>query len=79
MENEKKHVRLSDITSDEAKKKFSHAVARMDEVADAGGSPKAQLDAAKEVSGRKLHYKAHIGQRQIQRQLAKMEKNNGKE
>lgn len=43
-------------------------------VAVAGGSPRAQIDAARQVSGKKLCYLPHIGSRQKLRSLERMAK-----
>lgn len=43
-------------------------------VADAGGSPKAQIDAARALSEARLQYLPHEGKRERARRLARMEK-----
>lgn len=48
------------------------AVIAAGEVAAAGGSPRAQIDAARQASGTRLVYKPHIGARQKARALARM-------
>jgi hypothetical protein len=47
-------------------------------VADAGGSPRAQLDAARAATLQKLVYAPHQGKRQRERELRRLEKLQGK-
>lgn len=72
MENELKHVRLSQHATDEVKK--TDACKAVDAIADAGGSPRAQIEAAREATGKRLSYTSHQGARQRARALAKMNK-----
>lgn len=68
------HVRLSKLVRSKDKGVASGAVQAADIVADAGGSPRAQIDAARKVSVNRLTYNAHIGSRQAQRNLARLAK-----
>lgn len=43
-------------------------------VADAGGSPRPQIDAARQATGKKLSYIPHQGQKERLKRLARMEK-----
>lgn len=71
-----KHVRLSTITTKDVN---SVAVKAADAIADAGGSPKAQIEAAREATGeRRLGYISHQGAKQRERALKRMEKQEAK-
>lgn len=64
------HVRLSKIAQKNVR---NSAVEAADEIADAGGSPAAQIKAAREATGNNnLGYVSHQGMRQRQRALARM-------
>lgn len=66
------HVRLSSIATKDVN---SVAVKAADAVADAGGSPKAQIEAAREATGeRRLGYISHQGAKQRRKALERMEK-----
>lgn len=72
-----KHIKLSDIAmgniSDTAKQ-------AADKAHEAGGSPRAQLDAAREATGnRSLSYVSHQGARKRERNLRRMKKNGNEE
>lgn len=69
-----KHVRLSALTNKADKGVSSHAVTEADKVADAGGSPRAQLDAARAVSTQRLSYNAHVGEKQRRKNLKRLAK-----
>lgn len=51
------------------------AVRAAREAFDRGGSPRAQLDAARQASRQKLTYRPHNGSREMARRLARMEQN----
>jgi hypothetical protein len=51
----------------------NHAVHAAQAVADDGGSPRQQIDAARAVSGQRLGYLPHQGSRQKARTLARMQ------
>jgi len=42
-------------------------------VFEAGGSPRAQIDAARQATGQRLTYKAHCGAKERARNLARMQ------
>jgi hypothetical protein len=44
-------------------------------VADEGGSPRAQIDAARTATGQRLNYSPHQGLRERERRLARQAKN----
>lgn len=69
-----KHVRLTDITRKDDNGVGSVAKQDADKVADEGGSPRAQLDAARSRSSSRLSYNAHVGARQGQRNLERLTK-----
>lgn len=69
-----KHVRLTDITRSEDKGVPSAAKNAADAAADAGLSPRAQIDAARKFGSDRLSYNAHVGARQAQRGLDRMAK-----
>lgn len=69
-----KHVRLSAITNRGDKGVSSGAVEAADEAADAGASPRAQLDAARRIGGKRLTYNAHVGAKQAQKNLERLAK-----
>lgn len=66
-----KNVRLSDHAAKNVKSIASEAA---DFIADSGGSPKEQLEAARSASGQKLQYTSHFGSRQQERAFKKMQK-----
>lgn len=74
MENEPeiKHTRLSNHATEAVKQ--TSAIQAADAVADAGGSPRAQIDAARKASEKRLGYVSHQGARQKARALARMNK-----
>lgn len=69
-----KHVRLTDITNKNDKGVSSPAKTAADEAADAGLSPRAQLDAARAVSDGRLTYNAHVGAKQARKNLGRLAK-----
>lgn len=68
------HVRLSKLVSEKDKGVSSYAVKAADSIADAGGSPRAQIDAARNAAGARLSYNAHVGAKQAERGRAKLAK-----
>lgn len=71
---ETRHVRLSSLVRSYDKGVPSTAVRAADSVADEGGSPRAQIQAAREATGKRLTYNAHVGSRQAQRNLERLAK-----
>lgn len=61
------HVRLSKLVRSGDKSVGSSAISAADKIADAGGSPRAQIDAARNSTRIRLSYKAHVGARQAER------------
>lgn len=57
----------------------SNAAQAAAQVADAGGSPRAQIDAARAMSWTRLQYLPHEGKRERERRLARTEKQGDRE
>lgn len=74
-EGERNKTRLSQYAAKDVK---SDAVEAADKAWAAGGSPRAQIDAAREVNGRRLGYTAHQSDRERARTLAKLAKKQTK-
>lgn len=67
-------VRLTDITRKNDKNITNAITEAADKIADAGGSPRAQIDAARAVSSNRLTYNAHIGEKQTERNRQRLAK-----
>lgn len=69
------HVRLSKLVRSNDKGVGSSAISAADAVADAGGSPRAQIQAARNATGSRLSYIAHVGAKQAERGRRALAKN----
>lgn len=67
-------MRLTDRSTPEWKKMHQAECEAADKVAADGGSPRAQLDAARAVSGERLVYMAHIGEKQARKNRERLAK-----
>ena len=65
-------IRLSQHAAENVK--GTSAIEAANKIADKGGSPRAQLDAAREATGKDLGYTSHQGAKQRRKALAKMNK-----